>query len=56
MEESKYAQADSEQLQEINNLEDKLRVTLIAYDTAAIMSNVSETDNGNGASRDMTSS
>ena len=31
MEESKYAQLDPEQLDELNRLEEKLEVTLIAY-------------------------
>ena len=34
--ESEFAKLDSEKLQEINKLEDKLGVTLIAYDTASI--------------------
>ncbi|MEI4771477.1 hypothetical protein WAX74_17765 [Psychrobacillus sp. FJAT-51614] len=34
MNESKFAELDREQLQELNELEEKLGVTLIAYDTA----------------------
>ena len=37
MEESKFADLDREQLQEINELEGKLGVTLIAYDTTATL-------------------
>jgi len=39
MEESKIAHIDREQLQEINELENKLGVTLIAYDKMAATSN-----------------
>lgn len=41
MEESKIAHIDREQLQEINELENKLGVTLIAYDTLATLNNSS---------------
>lgn len=34
MEENKIAQLDVEQLQELKDLEDRLGVTLIAYDTS----------------------
>ena len=39
MEESKFADLDHEQLQEINELEGKLGVTLIAYDSAVTLNN-----------------
>ncbi|WP_166669516.1 hypothetical protein [Paenisporosarcina antarctica] len=41
MEESKIAHIDREQLQEINELENKLGVTLIAYDNLASLNNSS---------------
>ena len=41
MEESKIAHIDREQLQEINELESKLGVTLIAYDNLATLNNSS---------------
>ncbi|MCZ2257328.1 hypothetical protein [Sporosarcina sp. G11-34] len=34
-ESNKFARLDSEQLQEINELENKLGFTLVAYDTSA---------------------
>jgi DNA transposition AAA+ family ATPase len=37
MDESKLAQLDPEQLQEISELEDKIGVTLVAYDNLAIL-------------------
>lgn len=36
MEESKFAQLSQEQLEKINDLEQKIGVTLIAYDQQAI--------------------
>ena len=36
MEESKYAQLEPEQLKELNQLEEKLEVTLIAYKTSKV--------------------
>lgn len=38
MKDSKFAELDPEQLQELNELEDKLGVTLIAYDGATTFS------------------
>ncbi|MBK3496260.1 hypothetical protein JFL43_15595 [Viridibacillus sp. YIM B01967] len=45
MEENKFAQLDREQMQELNELEEKFGVTLIAYDTAAALSDTSKTFN-----------
>ncbi|MCP1143700.1 hypothetical protein [Lysinibacillus endophyticus] len=36
MEETKFAELNQEQLKEIKQLEDKLEVTLIAYDNAVL--------------------
>ena len=41
MEESKFADLDRDQLQKLNELEDKLGVTLIAYDTSGTLDNSS---------------
>ncbi|WP_313893463.1 hypothetical protein [Psychrobacillus sp.] len=41
MEETKFAHLDNEQLQELNELEDKLGVTLVAYDTMAAFNSTS---------------
>ncbi|MEK4762930.1 hypothetical protein MHH85_22110 [Viridibacillus sp. FSL E2-0187] len=41
MEENKYAQLNHEQLREINEMEEKLGVTLIAYDTSTTQTNSS---------------
>ena len=41
MNETKFAELDREQLQELNELEEKLGVTLIAYDTATTSSSSS---------------
>lgn len=35
MKDNKFADLNSEQLQELNELEDKLGVTLVAYDASA---------------------
>ncbi|WP_225986077.1 hypothetical protein [Psychrobacillus glaciei] len=35
MKENKFADLDQEQLQELNELEEKLGVTLVAYDSSA---------------------
>ncbi|MFE6169837.1 hypothetical protein ABE042_16810 [Viridibacillus arvi] len=45
MEENKYAQLNHEQLKEINEMEEKLGVTLIAYDTSATQTNRSTSFN-----------
>lgn len=41
MKDNKFAELDGEQLQELNELEEKLGVTLIAYDTSATYNNPS---------------
>lgn len=47
MEDIKFAELNDEQLKEINKLEDKLNVTLIAYDSSVLGSqqNYDETPN-----------
>ncbi|MFJ8066307.1 hypothetical protein ACIQYS_17030 [Psychrobacillus sp. NPDC096426] len=45
MKDNKFAELDGEQLQEINELEDKLGVTLVAYDTSTYNSPSNETPN-----------
>ncbi|WP_166462439.1 hypothetical protein [Psychrobacillus vulpis] len=41
MKDTKFAELDREQLQELNELEDKLGVTLVAYDTSATYNSTS---------------
>lgn len=41
MEENQFAHLDNEQLQELNELENKLGVTLVAYDTSAAFNSTS---------------
>lgn len=41
MEENKFAQLDHKQLKELNEMEEKLGVTLIAYDSSASPTNMS---------------
>ena len=41
MKENKFADLNSEQLQELNELEDKLGVTLVAYDASTTFNSTS---------------
>lgn len=41
MEDNKFAELDCEQIQQLNELEEKLGVMLVAYDTPAILNSTS---------------